>query len=63
MWCVRCRGWVWTNGTECPARHFSTLRVDKPGKRIPAVFAGVQDAPPPLRPMALYRLTEAGGQA
>ncbi len=30
MWCNRCLSYVWTDGSECPTRHFSTLSEFSP---------------------------------
>lgn len=38
-WCDRCRHWVWSDGIECPIRHFSTLYTEKPGSKTESELA------------------------
>lgn len=27
-WCDQCRGWVWSDGAECPTGHFTILSLE-----------------------------------
>ena len=55
-WCNRCRSYVWSDGEECPTRHFSTLTAERPvGEINPGrpLRSGVAEAETPTWQVSL----------